>query len=144
MWSTGRPRTRQSVRMGLLGPDGDRRSQYPPAIRTPPQLDGDVTVFRGVGARVARSNLTVPLVTLAFDADWLRIRRIMRHCDVWIERSRVISVRAVGSTWFSAGVMFDTADGRYDGVIVWIRRGPRAALIGLLEERGWPVAPGLT
>jgi hypothetical protein len=77
------------------------------------------------------------MVTVTFDSDWLRIEGVPTY-DIWVECARVTNIRAVGR-WFSPGVMFDTSDGRYDGVIVWLFRTRRRDFLRLLAERGWPV-----
>ena len=92
---------------------------------------------------------------LTLDAAWLRIesgprlRLVPRAArlridgvptqDVWINSNLVTSVRPVGR-WFSPGLMFDSAEGIYDGVIVWLFRSRRDETLRLLASCGWPVA----
>jgi len=94
------------------------------------------------GARIGWWNASVPLVKLTFDAAWLRIEGVPTY-DVWIRSDLVTNVRRVGR-WFSPGLMFDSAEGTYDGVIVWLFRTRRNETLRLLSAFGWPVAPGLT
>jgi hypothetical protein len=77
------------------------------------------------------------MVTMTFDSEWLRIEGVPTY-DVWIERARVTNVRAIGR-WFSPGLMFDTTDGVYDGVIVWLAPRRRDSVLRLLADRGWAV-----
>ena len=102
---------------------------------------GSATEVRRAGARVAWFNASVPMVTVTFDSDWLRIEGVPTF-DVWIERARVTNVRAV-SRWFNSGVMFDATDGCYDGVIVWLI-GRRDVFLDLLAHQGWPVPTATT
>jgi hypothetical protein len=124
--------------MGLLGLEGYRRTQQPPSIGPPHHFGSDATEVRRAGARVAWVNVTMPMVTLTFDSDWLRIEGVPTY-DVWIERARVTNIRAVGR-WFSPGVMFDTTDGVYDGVIVWLFGRRRDLMLRRLADGGWRVA----
>jgi hypothetical protein len=76
---------------------------------------------------------------MTFDSDWLRIEGVPTY-DVWIERARVTNIRAVGR-WFSPGLIFDTTDGVYDGIIVWLAPTTRRDnVLRLLADRGWAVA----
>jgi hypothetical protein len=127
------------VGVDLLGLNGYRRRQQPPSIRPPHRFGSDATEVSRAGARIAWWNATVPMVTMTFDSDWLRIEGVPTY-DVWIERARVTNIRAVGR-WFSPGLMFDTTDGVYDGVIVWFaQRTRRDNVLRLLADREWAVA----
>ena len=123
--------------VGFFGLDGYRRGQDPPSVRPPHSFGADAVHVRRAGARIGRLNASVPLVTITFDADWLRVEGVPTY-DVWIERGRVTVVRKVGRWWFSSGLMFDSTDGAYDGVIVWLWRTKRAEAVCMLAERGWP------
>ena len=57
---------------------------------------------------------------------------------MWIDAGRVVNVRAVGR-WFNPGLMFDTSDGLYDGVIVWLFRTRRSEALDQLTALGWRV-----
>jgi hypothetical protein len=124
------------------------RQGYRPSS-TPPSLDLDHSFdearsvsFRG-GSRVGRGNATVPLVKLRFDETWAHLSGAGRLfggvVPVWIDRSAVLGVRRVRGP-LSPGIRFDSADGRYDGVIFWTKSP--AAVLGALRDHGWPILDG--
>jgi hypothetical protein len=106
---------------------------WPPPHRFAP----DAEQVERAGARLGWQNTTVPGATLTFDSDWLRIEGVVP--EVWTESAQVTRVRRVGR-FFSPGLMFDTVDGAYDGVIVWLFPQTRDRAERLLAARGWPVA----
>jgi hypothetical protein len=125
---------------------GFRRSQQPPSIRPSHRFSSNAVRVGHAGVRIGWWNTTAPGAALTFDRNWLRIESVRLEqlfgghgVEVWIESARVIKVRTVGR-WFSTGLIFDTTDGTYDGVIVWLFRKRRDFVVSLLAARGWPVA----
>lgn len=111
------------------------RRLAPPAISAPHRFGDDAYVGR-CGAYVHWWSASSPLGgTVTVDSEWLHLVGVPTY-DVWIERARVTRVRMV--RLFSRGVMFDSEDGAYDGVILW---GPPAGTVALrhLAALGWPV-----
>ena len=90
----------------------------------------DASVWK-CGARIGRMNATIPMAIVTFDRDWLRVEGVPTY-DVWVERTAVSSVQPIRYLW-SKGIRFVTADGRYDGLIIWTRAGMTDAL----RSEGW-------
>jgi hypothetical protein len=121
----------------VLERQGFRRGQAPPAIRAPHRF-GEGAYEGRCGVRVQSWNATHPLVTVTVDSEWLHLVGIPTY-DVWIERARVTGVRTV--RLFGRGLIFDSQDGAYDGVIIWLLHHERLAALRLLAALGWPVQP---
>jgi hypothetical protein len=85
----------------------------------------DASVWK-CGARIGRMNATMPMATVTFDREWLRVEGVPTY-DVWVERTEVSAVQPIRYLW-SKGVRFASADGRYDGLIIWPRSGMTEAL----------------
>jgi hypothetical protein len=83
------------------------------------------------GARIGRMNATIPMVTVTFDSQWLRVEGVPTY-DVWVDRSEVSAVQPVRYLW-SKGIRFVSVDGRYDGLIIWTR----ARMTDALRSAGW-------
>ena len=75
-------------------------------------------------------------MTFTIDSEWLRLVGIPTY-DVWIDRARVTGVRTV--RLFGRGLIFDSEDGAYDGVIIWLLHPHRLAALRHLAALGWPV-----
>ena len=84
-----------------------------------------------IGGRIGRMNAAIPAAIVTFDRDWLRVEGVPTY-DVWVERTVVLSVQSIRYLW-SKGVRFVTADGRYDGLIIWTSAGMTDAL----RSAGW-------
>lgn len=134
------PRTARSGNLRLVGylsRHGYQRGRVPPALSaySPPHVfDADAVRCR-VGAQVCGAGMTWPLGTATLDDAWLLVAGTFGP-PAWIDRGVVAQVRSF--PWvMTRGVMFDTPDGRYDGVIVWA--GRRSTFCGTLASRGWPI-----
>ncbi|MFN8017107.1 MAG: hypothetical protein U0P45_03190 [Acidimicrobiales bacterium] len=115
-------------------------------LRTPPTrvLDhafSDAQTFTG-GARVERSQWSVPFARLTFDRDAAELsfrEPGFRRSPVWILRGEVDAVVPCHGSLWTRGIMFAADPGIFDGVIFWARR--RAELLEALAGAGWPVDP---
>ena len=87
------------------------------------------------GARVGWSNASWPLVKLTVDQDWLKLAWVP---PVWMPREEVTAVEVIRGM-MGPGVVFRSADGRFDGVIFWTFS--TAAVLATLERFGWPIGP---
>jgi hypothetical protein len=104
------------------------------ALRLPPQLRplhpfnrATSSVFVAT-ARIGMRSSGLP-AQVTVDPTWLWLQ------GVWVERSLVTGIY----TWrsiFATGFMFDSTDGRYDGVILWTLRPSRVT--AALARHGWP------
>lgn len=83
------------------------------------------------GARIGWINATWPIATVTFDRDWLRVEGVPTY-DVWVDRTKVSAVQPVRYLG-GKGIRFVSTDGRYDGLIVWTRKGMTEAL----HSAGW-------
>lgn len=128
-----------------LGRQGYRFRVRPPDRN--PQHTFDADAFTAVGGcRVRRRNLSVPLVNLKADRRWLRITRNDGLASwvafpflprpIWIGRAEVMTCRPIW-TRMGSGILFETADGAFDGVILWLFG--RQAVLSELQALGWPV-----
>jgi hypothetical protein len=86
-----------------------------------------------VGARIGRMNATVPLVKMTVGVDVVVLRG--PFTSAVIDRRRVSGVRAVGR-FMTSGLRFESADGVYDGVIVWAL--DRDVILDAFASLGWP------
>lgn len=112
---------------------GYRPGQRPPSRSVTYAFDPPNSVKLKGGARVGRYNATVPLVTLTLDQNWAHLSGF---ASVWISRSEVEGVRRINGT-LGSGIMFDTADGRLDGVIYWTFEPAR--VLRAFDWYDWPI-----
>jgi len=76
----------------------------------------------------------LPLAKVRFDTEWMRVPRVVGA--LWLPRDVVINVRAV-SRFARRAIRFDSADGAYDGVLLWVIDIDRT--LRMLGSFGWPV-----
>lgn len=106
-------------------------------FRTPPRVrpdhrftPGRSSIFTS-GARIGLYQTS--RIHIEVDRGWMSIGVLV---TTWIERYHVTGVRSFRSL-LRTGFMFDTDDGRYDGVILWTLRPDR--LRATLALYHWPV-----
>jgi hypothetical protein len=113
---------------------GYRALRWPP-FESPYSFDpARSQTFRG-GARVGLTNSTLGLVTLTIDERHASLRGLM-IVPTGVDRRYCTGVRRIGGV-IGKGVRFDSADGRYDGVIFWT--GNPQAVLETLRSLGWPM-----
>lgn len=113
---------------------GYRPLRWPP-FESPYSFDpARSQTFRG-GARVGLTVSSSPFVTLTADERHASLRGIM-FVPTGVERRYCTGVRRIGSVT-GRGIRFDSADGRYDGIIFWT--GKPQAVLNTLRSLGWPM-----
>ena len=88
------------------------------------------------GGKIGPWQLPEPLVMLSADATWVCLHG-RGFPTVWIARSATTEVRTLGSK-AGVGVLFASADGRYDKVLFLALDGPEVRRV--LGQLGWPIA----
>jgi hypothetical protein len=83
------------------------------------------------GARIRSANITRPLIQVTVDEEWLHIGRFI---NTWIAREEVTSVVNVRGL-VSSGFRFASADGVYDGIVIWSDESLKKALVAYR----WPI-----
>lgn len=131
--------TGQSASVSHLARQGYERGRRPPesasAYVDPHRFATDAMTIK-TGVQVNGASATWPFGRLTIDEEWLRLAGTLPPA-VWIDRPTVTKVRTLRHLGFR-GLMFDTADGRYNGVIVWL--GSRSKVLDALAAKGWPVS----
>ena len=115
---------RQGFRLGASPPRRVEHAFHRQATRS----------FTG-GLRSGLFNATWPLARLTLDGEAARIRVLLLR-TVWVERSEVVAVRRL-SFLLSPGILFETKDGAYDGVIFWTFAP--SDVMRAFAALGWPV-----
>ena len=112
---------------------GFQAKRQPPKQSAPHQF-GPGALVRTGGARVGRFNATVPLVRMTVDQDWANLSGPL--ISVWLARTDVSRVRRIRVfPILGDGVMFDSADGRFDGVVFWAVAASEA--VACMASLGW-------
>ena len=90
----------------------------------------DASIWK-CGARIGRMNATIPMATVTFDREWIRVEGVPTY-DVWVDRTKDSAIQPIRYLW-SRGLRFTSKDSRYDGLIIWTRSGMTEAL----RSAGW-------
>ena len=123
----------------VLRASGYVRSRVPPLRDVAHHFDPSTSVAITGGSRVAGRNVSMPLATLTVDRSWALLQSgSIQRSTVWIGRNEITGL-SKASGLLGSGVMFRSADGRFDGVVFWTFNtgGVMRTLAGL----GWPVLP---
>jgi len=119
------------VWISYLGRQGFRLSKEPPSSSPGYEFVASRSQRITGGVRVRWIPERWPFAAVTLDDQWAFVSGFR---PVWVERKSVVGIREI-RTPFMNGVLFESLDSRYDGLIFWGRNVP---LIAALERFGWP------